>query len=154
MFRNAGFNILLSVLLIVVIAVSVTTFSPAASADKLLGQLLKTFGIGFVVSEFAEPIDNFINTLTFNNGVQVETATKVVPIVTVGSGTFAGAVQVSGPAAEINKVQAVAQLEGDFRDGTFRIRALVPVNTKNPIDIKNIDRIEGVGVTALIDVDV
>ncbi len=154
MFRNGSFNILLSVLLIVTVAVSLTAFSPAASADKILGQLLKTFGIGFIVSEFAEPIDNFINTLTLNNGVQVETATKVVPIVTVGSGTFAGAVQVSGPAAEIEQVEAVAQLEGDFKDGAFRIRALVPVNTKNPVDIKNIERIEGVGVTALIDIDV
>jgi len=154
LFRNGSFNILLSVLLIVTVAVSLTAFSPAASADKILGQLLKTFGIGFIVSEFAEPIDNFINTLTLNNGVQVETATKVVPIVTVGSGTFAGAVQVSGPAAEIEQVEAVAQLEGDFKDGAFRIRALVPVNTKNPVDIKNIERIEGVGVTALIDIDV
>lgn len=154
MFRNGSFNIFLSVLLIVTVAVSVTAFSPAASADKILGQLLKTFGIGFIVSEFAEPIDNFINTLTLNNGVQVETATKVVPIVTVGSGTFAGAVQVSGPAAEVDQVEAVAQLEGDFKDGAFRIRALVPVNTKNPVDIKNIERIEGVGVTALVDIDV
>jgi len=154
LFRNGSFNILLSVLLIVTVAVSLTAFSPAASADKILGQLLKTFGIGFIVSEFAEPIDNFINTLTLNNGVQVETATKVVPIVTVGSGTFAGAVQVSGPAAEIEQVEAVAQLEGDFKDGAFRIRALVPVNTKNPVDIKNIDRIEGVGVTALVDINI
>jgi hypothetical protein len=31
---------------------------------------------------------------------------------------------------------------------------LVPVNTKNPADFKNIDRIEGVGVTALIDINI
>ncbi|MGM0603506.1 MAG: hypothetical protein ACQESS_09355 [Bacillota bacterium] len=154
MFTNGRLNILLSAVLILTVCTTMIAVSPAVSADKLVGQLLKTFGIGFIVSEFAEPIDNFINTLTLNNGVQVETATKVVPVVTVGSGTFAGAVQVSGPAAEIEKVEAVAQLEGDFKDGAFRIRALVPVNTKNPVDIKNIERIEGVGVTALVDIDV
>jgi hypothetical protein len=152
MFKN------LKGLLILVLVITLFTLpllSNVSRADSgVLGSILKTFGIGMVVDRFAEPINNFINTLTLNNGVEVEEQTKVVPIVTVGSNTYAGAVQVSGPKEKVQKVEAVAQLEGDFQDGAFRIRALVPVNTKNPADFKNIDRIEGVGVTALIDINI
>jgi len=152
MFKN------LKGLLILVLVITLFTLpllSNVSRADSgVLGSILKTFGIGAVVDRFAEPINNFINTLTLNNGVEVEEQTKVVPIVTVGSNTYAGAVQVSGPKEAVQKVEAVAQLEGDFQDGAFRIRALVPVNTKNPADFKNIDRIEGVGVTALIDINI
>jgi hypothetical protein len=152
MFKN------LKGLLILVLVITLFTLpllSNVSRADSgVLGSILKTFGIGAVVDRFAEPINNFINTLTLNNGVEVEEQTKVVPIVTVGSNTYAGAVQVSGPKEKVQKVEAVAQLEGDFQDGAFRIRALVPVNTKNPADFKNIDRIEGVGVTALIDINI
>ncbi|RAK08654.1 hypothetical protein C8C77_1022 [Halanaerobium saccharolyticum] len=129
--------------------------SNVTKADSnILGTILKTVGIGVVVDQFAEPINNFINTLTLNKGVEVKEETKVVPIVTVGSNSYAGAVQVSGPKDKIKMVKAVAQLEGDFKDGDFRIRALIPINTTNPVDIKNIDRIEGIGVTALVDINV
>jgi len=148
----------LKILLILVLVIAFLTLpllSTVSRADSgIIGSILKTFGIGVVVDRFAEPINNFINTLTLNRGVEVKEQTKVVPIVTVGSNTYAGAVQVSGPKEAVEKVEAVAQIEGEFQDGFFRIRALVPVNTKNPVDFKNIDRIEGVGVTALIDIDV
>lgn len=141
------------VLMITVLILPFMTTMAAADSD-ILGSILKTVGIGVIVDQFAEPINNFINTLTLNNGVEVKEETKVVPIVTVGSNSYAGAVQISGPKEKVEKVKAVAQLEGEFKDGDFRIRALIPINTTNPIDIKNIDRIEGVGVTALVDINV
>lgn len=149
-------NLYTSIAVILIFAVLILPIaSNVAGADSdILGSILKTVGIGVVVDQFAEPINNFINTLTLNNGVEVKEETKVVPIVTVGSNSYAGAVQVSGPKEKIEQVKAVAQLEGDFKDGDFRIRALIPVNTTNPVNIKNIDRIEGVGITALVDINV
>jgi hypothetical protein len=43
---------------------------------------------------------------------------------------------------------AVAQLEGDFQK--IRARALIPIDSENPI--KQFRRVQGVGVTAIIDV--
>ncbi|RCW56558.1 hypothetical protein [Halanaerobium sp. ST460_2HS_T2] len=147
------YKIIALVLMFAVIILPVVSTVTRADSN-ILGSILKTVGIGVVVDQFAEPINNFINTLTLNNGVEVKEETKVVPIVTVGSNSYAGAVQVSGPKEKVKKVKAVAQLEGDFRGGDFRIRALIPVNTTNPVDIKNIDRIEGVGITALVDINI
>lgn len=152
MFNNLKVFVVM-ILVLTVLAVPVLSTVTMASSD-ILGSILKTFGVGIVVDKFAEPINNFINTLTLNNGVKVKEETKVVPIVSVGSHSYAGAVQVSGPKDKVKKVEAVAQLEGDFKDGDFRIRALIPINTKNPVDFQNIDRIEGVGVTALVDINV
>jgi len=147
------YKIIALVLMFAVIILPVVSTVTRADSN-ILGSILKTVGIGVVVDQFAEPINNFINTLTLNNGVEVKEETKVVPIVTVGSNSYAGAVQVSGPKEKVKKVKAVAQLEGDFKGGDFRIRALIPVNTTNPVNIKNIDRIEGVGVTALVDINI
>lgn len=132
----------------------VPIFLETVHASSILDRLLKTLGIGAIVDRFAGPINDFINTLTLNRGVEVKQQTKVVPIITVGSGTYVGAVQVAGPEEAVNKVKAVAQIEGDFRSGDFRIRALVPINTKNPGDLKNVERVEEVGVTALIDINI
>ncbi|SJZ32493.1 hypothetical protein [Selenihalanaerobacter shriftii] len=151
MFNNASLKIILVALLLITIG-SLSIYSPIIQAGDIGEQFLKLFGVGFVVDKFAKPLNSFINTLTLNNGVQIKNATKVVPIVTVGSGSYVGAVQVSGPSEQVAKVKAVAQLEGDFKDGSFRIKALVPVNTKNPLN--QIDRIEGVGITALIDIGI
>ncbi|MCC3144843.1 hypothetical protein LJ207_05820 [Halanaerobium sp. Z-7514] len=153
MFKNIIFsNTILIILICLLIAAPI--FMQTAHASSILDRLFKTLGIGVVVDRFAEPINDFINTLTLNRGVEVQQKTKVVPIVTVGSGTYVGAVQVAGPEEAINRVEAVAQLEGDFRGGDFRIRALVPINTKNPGNLQNVERIEEVGVTALIDINI
>ena len=56
------------------------------------------------------------------NGVGTDYATKVVPIVSVGTGKYIGAVQVIGPSAQVEKVKAVAQLEGEF-NGIARANA-------------------------------
>jgi hypothetical protein len=152
-FKNTLFN--KSVLIfIVLMLIVVPVFLETVHASSILDQLLKTLGIGAIVDRFADPINDFINTITLNRGVEVKQQTKVVPIITVGSGTYVGAVQVAGPEEAINKVKAVAQIEGDFRGGDFRIRALVPINTKSPGDFNNVERIEEVGVTALIDINI
>ena len=70
------------------------------------------------------------NKLLMKNGVGTDYATKVVPIVSVGTGKYIGAVQVIGPSAQVEKVKAVAQLEGEF-NGIARANALIPMATTN-----------------------
>ena len=126
-----------------------------AAAQVSIGALVKLFGIGYVVKQFGPQINQAINTLMLNNKAQNKEMTKVVPIITVAAGVgttggaYIGAVQVQGPKAAVDKVQAVAELEGTFMN-QIRLRALVPVDSLNPI-AGNLHRVYGVGVTALID---
>ena len=113
------------------------------------GDILKVGGIGILISKFAAPINNFINTLTFKHGVGNDFATKVVPILSFGDGGYVGAAQVIGPEDLVDKTEAVIQIEGDFSGNTFRVKALIPTDSKNPT---NISRVNGVGVSAMIDV--
>lgn len=114
-----------------------------------LGGVLKVGGIAILVDQFAGPLNNFINTLTAKNGVSSDYATKVVPVITVGTGTYAGAAQVSGPQALVDQTKAVLQIEGNFNGNSFRVKALIPIDSKNPT---NFSRVQGVGVSAQIDV--
>lgn len=127
-----------------------------ASAQGIsLGSLIKLFGIGYVVKQFGPQINNAINTLMLNNKAANREMTKVVPILSVGvgvsapGGSYIGAAQVQGPKAAVDRVQAVAQIEGAFSD-VVRLRGLVPVDSLNPIP-GNLHRVYGVGVTALVD---
>ncbi|MEA3284086.1 MAG: hypothetical protein U9Q00_03790 [Synergistota bacterium] len=125
--------------------------TPASAID--LGDVLKDVaGVavgGFVIDKVAGPINDFINTVTFNKGAKVEGHTKVVPIVSLGSGTRIGAAQVAGPKKDgVARVKAVASLETSFRD-RFRIKILVPVDSVNPL--QRFVRVQGVGVSAVID---
>lgn len=125
--------------------------APAMAID--LGDILKDVaGVavgGFVIDQIAGPINEFINTITFNKGAKVEGHTKVVPIVSLGSGTRIGAAQVSGPRQEgVSKVKAVVAIETTFRD-RFRVKILIPVDSVNPI--QRFVRVQGVGVSAVID---
>ncbi|MEN6520883.1 MAG: hypothetical protein ABFD46_07010 [Armatimonadota bacterium] len=79
----------------------------------------------------------------------VDTAQKVVPIISVGSGLRIGAALVSGSAAQVVKVTAVAQVEGQFGD-RVRLRGLVPIETENVIG--NLKRVPGTAVIAVADV--
>jgi hypothetical protein len=119
------------------------------TASAQLGAILKGGGIAFLVSQFGGEIDKAINGLTKTNMHSSEYSTKVVPIISAGDGTEAGAVQVMGPRAAVNKVQAVAQVEGNFKRLGFRVRAMIPISTKS---ITNIKRVPGVGISGLIDV--
>ncbi len=122
-------------------------FGGAAFAVDLT-DLIGVVGGGFLVSAIAGPANNFINTVTFNQKVGVTETTKVVPIVSIGSGTAIGAAQVAGPKAAVARTKAVAQIETAFQ-GRLRIKILVPMDSDNPL--QGIRRVQGVGVSAIID---
>ncbi len=124
---------------------------PFYAAAQDISGLIKVFGIGFVVTQFAGPLNDFVNGVLQNKGAKVTDQTKVVPILSigVGSASYIGAAQVSGPKSAMAKVKAVGQLEGDFNQ-VFRIKALVPLDSLNPIT-DGIRRVPGVGVSAIID---
>ncbi|UCC68013.1 MAG: hypothetical protein JSV79_13030, partial [Armatimonadota bacterium] len=58
--------------------------------------LLKTVTVGAVVNAVAGPADDGINTLVGNRNLPPGTATKVVPVLSVGEKGYVGAVQVAG----------------------------------------------------------
>lgn len=124
----------------------------AAAQD--LGTLIKILGVGAVVKMFAPQLNTFINQLLQAKDVETKQTTKVVPIlsVSIGIGTpgqaTIGAAQVAGPRSAVDKVQAVAALEGDFQ-GVFHIKALVPTDSLEPW--KRLRRVPSVGVSAIID---
>lgn len=146
--------VLASVLIVAVLGAGFV--QPAVGQGDVIVQAIKVFGIGYVVKTFGPQINDFINTLMLNNKAENKQKTKVVPILSVGvgivssnPGSYIGAAQVQGPVAAVNKVQAVAQIEGVFLDAV-RVKGLVPVDSLNPIP-GNLHRVYGVGVTALID---
>ena len=76
-------------------------------------------------------------------------AKKYVPILSVGKpGVRVGAAQVQGPAAQVKKVKAVAQLDLIFR-GSFRMKVYVPVDS---ISLTSLRRVQGCSVAALVDI--
>lgn len=113
-----------------------------------LGDLIGVIGGGVLVSGFADQINDFINTITFNKGVGVKDATKVIPIVSVGSGTSIGAAQISGTKVDVDKVKAVAEVSVSFL-GRVGVRILVPIDSTNPLE--RFRRVQKVGVSAIID---
>ncbi len=124
-----------------------------AHAD-LLSSVLKGGGIAFLIKQFNRPINDGINKLTQSAGAPLTEATKVVPIVSVGQGGYVGAAQVSGPQDALNAVQAVGMLEGSVSGNRFRLKALVPIATDKPDGSKGLNRIKGVGVSAIVDIRV
>lgn len=118
-----------------------------AGADTL-GTLLKIAGIGVVIDKFGPDINEAINKLTASDkNLALNEATKVVPILSLGSGTHLGACQVTGSKAKLDMTKAVVQVEGKF--SVVRLKALVPVDgTKN---LSSVKRVNGVAVTALVD---
>ncbi len=124
---------------------------PTMTSAFGLDSILKVGGIGFLVDRFANPLNNFINTLMAKNNAGTSYATKVVPIVTVGSKSYIGAAQVTGSEDLVEKTQAVLQLEGNFNGSTFRVKGLIPIDSKNPL---NFSRVQGVGISAIIDVKI
>ena len=128
---------------------------PTSATALDLGDILKKgaliVGGGALVKALAEPLDDFINTVTFNRNAKFQGYTKVVPIVSIGDGTHIGAAQVGGQAkSAVERTQAAAQLEAEFKG--VRIRILIPIDSVNPIEKFN--RVQGVGVTAMIDADI
>lgn len=124
---------------------------PALSLDVsgALVDLVKIFGIAWVVRQFDDEIDDAINGVLAQHEAQVAGATKVVPILRVGEGggTAVGAAQVMGPQQQVRTVEAVAEVE--LSVGDLRGRALIPVSTRRGLD-RSPDAVPGVGVSANI----
>lgn len=121
-----------------------------ATAGIDLGDVLKVGGVALIVSKFGPQINSAINKLTLQHGVEVKEVTKVVPILSVGQGGFIGAAQVMGAQEDVDRVKAVAQLEGKFN--AFRFKVLIPVESEKAV--KNLKRVNGVGVSAIIDIKI
>ena len=115
------------------------------------GTILKGAGISFIVSKFGPEINKVINAVTKTPNNDPVFASKVVPIISVGDGKEAGAVQIMGPRDAVGKVQAVAQFESNFKPLNMRLRGLVPMDSK---DIRNVHRVPGVGISGLLDVKI
>jgi hypothetical protein len=112
--------------------------------------VLKGAVIAVLVDQFSGQLNKAVNSLTANKKMPSNLSTKVVPILSIGSGGYVGAAQVSGPKADVAKVKAVGQLETGFGK-QFRIKAFVPINARG---VSNIKRVHGVGVSAVIDVKI
>ena len=130
-----------------ILFMSLPTVSAWSSLDA--GQFLQGAAVGVIVKQSAGPLDEFINTITLNNNLQTRMATKVVPILSIGEKGYIGGAQVSGPANEIKRVQAVFQYEQNLSNNNYRIKVLVPSASLNPLALS---RVPKTGVTAIIDV--
>lgn len=143
-------------LLATVMAVSIATLSTGALVNTTqafslnLGSILKVGGVGILVDRFGGQINDFLNKILAQNNLSTTYTTKVVPIVSVGTNGYIGAAQVTGPASEVERVEAVAQLEASLNN-VARVKGLVPIDSKNPV---NASRIQGVGVSAIIDLKI
>ena len=137
--------------LVLVVCLVALTAIPVVQAISL-GDIGKVVGIGFLVDKFGPQLNSFINTLMAQHNATPEFATKVVPILTVGvlgNSGYIGAAQVMGPQNLVDKVQAVVQVESGFNGNMFRVKGLIPIDSKVPV---NFTRVSGVGVSAMIDV--
>ena len=115
-----------------------------------MGGLIKGGIVGVGVDKYGPSINSFLNKLLNQKNLGTTYATKVVPIVSLGNGSRVGAAQVTGPTAEVERVKAVAQVEGSFNN-IARAKGLVPVDSANPAGAS---RIQGVGVSAVIDLKI
>ena len=123
--------------------------SVALDLGDIFGGAVKIAGIAFLVKQFGGDIDKFINSVLLQRGIQREGMTRVVPVLRIGGGTAVGAVQVVGPEAQVQKVQAVAELE--LSVGPIRGRGLIPITTKQA-ETESLKGVGGVSVSANIKV--
>jgi hypothetical protein len=120
------------------------------SLGGTLGKVLKVAGIATAVRMFGPEINKTINTLLAQRGLSYEGATKVVPSLSIGRGAYIGAAQVQGAKSFVDDVRAVGQAE--TRAGDIELQLLIPLNTSTPT--KGYKKIEGVGVSSLIDFEI
>lgn len=114
-----------------------------------IGQIIKVVGVGAAVKQFGPDINRAINRLA-NYKESPQFTTKVVPIFSGGvdSRKAIGAAQVMGPRAAVNKVQGVLQLEQPLFGREIEISAMIPVDN---INITRVSRVDGVGVSGIVD---
>ena len=122
-------------------------------AGAQLGSIVKGGVVVLAVDKFGPDINRGINSLLGERNVGLNEATKVVPILSLGDSGYIGAVQVSGPKEQVDKVKGVAQLEGRFKlpiVSNIRLKGLVPIATKKVTE--SVERVTGVGVSAIVDI--
>lgn len=137
-----------SLLLATMIGTGAYSGVSAFGLGDLLGGAVKIGGINLLLNKYGNSVNSAINSLMMKKGAGTDYATKVVPILSVGGSGYIGAAQVVGPAEQIAKVEAVGQLEFSVNDQLFRIKGLIPMDSKNPTSFS---RVQGVGVSAVID---
>ena len=130
------------------VALSHNAYLLPASRGFNAGDLLKAGAIVVATNEFAPQINDFINSVFNNEGGTPAGATRVVPYLSFGEKAYIGMMQVAGPREQVDKVKAVWQYEDLFDAGRLRLRALVPSDSLNPLQVR---RVKGVGCTAVID---
>ena len=129
------------------VSIGTASFGAVLPVEAIgLGGMIK----GGAIDKYGSSINSFLNKLLNQKNLGTTYATKVVPIVSIGNGSRVGAAQVTGPTAEVDQVKAVAQVEGSFNN-IARVKGLVPVNSANPVGAS---RIQGVGVSAIIDLKI
>ncbi len=131
-----------------------TLLGQAPPVRAQFDKVLKATLILFAVDRYGKDINKFVNDVTRTKDIGDEAVTKVVPILTVGNGTYAGAAQVNGPRRLVDTVRAVAQIEGEKRiiQPTVRVRGLIPVSDRAVKSLETLKRVPGVGVTATLEV--
>jgi len=120
----------------------------AALAADLTEAVIKTVGVGAVVTAVAKPANDGINRLV-GSGNAPGISTKVVPVLSVGEKGYVGAAQVAGSQKLISQTKAVLQFEKDFDNRQYRIKLMMPISSTNPLNAK---RVRGVGITGLLDI--
>ncbi len=133
-------------------AVALATLAIAAVGTTQIKEVIKILGVGAAVKQFGPDINREFNKLTGHKDTD-SSYTKVVPIITVGLSKSKGAIgaaQVMGSRRNVQKVQAVASPEANLF-GEIGLRALIPVDSANITDPKNIKAVDGVGVSGIVD---
>ncbi len=136
-------TLLTTILAVSMLATGLTT----AFASFGLGNLLKLGGIAYLVDHYKTPINDFINKALGEREAQAQGATKVVAILSVGSGGYIGAAQVVGVPSAVDTTKAVVQVEIPM--GSFRATGLIPVAKKSAGATPT--RVKGAGVSAIVE---
>jgi len=145
MMRRMLISLLIAVMLFSGTMVGGYFVRPASAID--FGTILKIGGVLLVVSTFGKDIDKFINKTLDQNEVKRVGASKVVPIFSVGQGAYIGAAQVIGVPKQVKLTQAVVAVNATL--GNLGGTLMVPISTKKPG--KTLDKVNGVGVAAVVD---
>jgi hypothetical protein len=133
----------------VIVVITLAAFTGFAFAQ--LGQIIKIGGVALLVDKFGGDLNKGMNKLTKHQDSS-KVKTKIVTILSVGIGksSAVGAAQIMGPPVKVDKVVAIAQPEVDFLGREVRLRALIPVSSKDVI--KEIKVVDGVGVSGIVDI--
>lgn len=134
----------------VLVATAVLAVSSVAVSQIRFRDVIKVGGVIAVISAFGKDMNNGLNKL-WGRKDDNKVKTKVVPILSIGSGTAIGAVQVMGPPAQVDKVVAVAQPEVRILGNEVRLRALIPISDKKVGNSSGLSIVNEVGVSGIID---